>query len=288
MWANIPPHHHLSRSPFYAAHPEYRCLEAGGAANSKLSIAFPEVRERLAAPLAEALDWGADGITLLFNRGYPLVRYEKPVQDRFRELHGQEVREVAESDPRLIGVWTEFVTAWLRELREMLDSAGESPMLSRRELTVFTGPSLEWNLQFGIDVAGWARDGLVDVVLPYPRHHHTARLYGKLIDRPDGWVDVAGYAKALAGTAVKLIPSMGHWGDHCLPLVRMRERANNFYEQGATGICRWDTDLSLAMAQLDDPEIQRLWRTSYMPPQENLMVELFGLNLSAFAPGIGG
>ena len=288
LWTAIPPQHQSYRSPFYVAHPEYRCLEGDGTPISKLSIAFPEVREQLSKSLREALEWGADGITVLFNRGYPLVRYEKPVADAFQARYGEDVRAVADSDERLHGVWADFVTEWLQELRNMLDEAGPGLAGTRRELTVFTGPSLEWNLQFGIDVVRWAKDNLVDVVLPYPRHHHTARLYGEIYDKPDGWVDMAGYVAALRGTGTALIPSMGHWGDHGLPLARMRERAHRFYEEGATGVCRWDTDVSLALAQLDDPEIQRLWCDRYRPPQENLMAELGGLNLTEFPPGIGG
>ena len=286
-WATVPPYHHLHCSPFYAAHPEYRCVEADGQPLSKLSVAFPAVRERLNAVLNEALAWGADGVTILFNRGYPLVRYEAPVQARFRELFGLDVRQVPDSDPRLLQVWCEFVTAWIRELRRMLDAAGPSALGGRRELTIFTGPTLAWNLQFGIDVAAWAKAGLIDAVLPYPRHHHTARLYGQVIDRPDGWIDVAEYAAALAGTSVPLVPSLGHWGDHNMPLARLRERVHSFYDQGATGLCRWDAEPSLAAIQLDDPEIQRLWCTRYAPPAENLLLELGGLNLESFAPGIG-
>lgn len=287
MWAGLP-YAYLLRSPFFSAHPEYRCLEANGDPTSKLSIAFPDVRSQLQAPLQEALAWGADGITILLNRGYPLVRYEEPVRQRFWERYGQDVREVPEYDERLLGVWTDFVTEWMRELRKMLDDAGPSPMASRRELTVFTGPSPEWDRQFGIDVELWAQEGLVDVVLPYPRHTHTAFLYARGYERPDGWVDVARYAAALEGSRTELIPSMGSYDEHGAPLALWRERANDFYRQGATGVCRWDDDLSLAFARMDDPEIQRLWHLHYRPPQNNLMVELGGLNMAVFPPGIGG
>jgi hypothetical protein len=63
--------------------------------------------------------------------------------------------------------------------------------------------------------------------------------------------------------------------------------ACELYEQGATALCRWDAEPSLATIQLDDPEVQRLWATRYAPPADNLMLELGGLNLEAYAPGIG-
>jgi len=287
-WASGPPLDQAIRSPFFCEHPEYRCVEADGAALSKLSIAFGPVRQRLNAILQEALDRGADGVTVIFVRGFPLVRYEGPVRERYQALYSAEVREVPDSDERLLRVWAEFVTQWMRELRDMLDAAGPTPLTERRELTAITGPSLEWNLQFGIDVADWAREGLIDVVMPYPwGGHHTARLYSKPYEKPDGWIDVAEYRNALNGTPVQLIPSLGHYADHYMPLAAVRQRALAFYQAGATGLCRWDNtnDVSLARISLDDPRVLELWCSRYMPPQDNTITEIEGLNVERFPPG---
>jgi len=287
-WAAVPPLDQAIRSPFFRDHPEYRCLEANGEPISKLSIAFKPVRDRLSGTLKEALDRGADGVAVIFIRGFPLVRYEQPVLDRFREKYGQDAREAPDSDERLLSVWAEFVTNWMDELRQMLDEAGPSPVVRRRELAAIVGPSLEWNRQFGFDIAAWAQKGLVDVVMPYPcGSHHTARLYSELYEKPDGWIDVAGFKRVLVETPVELIPSLGHYADHFTPIAIVRQRANDFYRAGATGLCRWDDDPPLAQIGLDDPETLNLWCSHYMPPQDNLITELEGLNLTRFAPGIG-
>jgi len=125
-----------------------------------------------------------------------------------------------------------------------------------------------------------------DVVMPYPcGSHHTARLHGELYEKPDGWIDVAEYSDALAGTFVELIPSLGHYADHHMPLATVRERAHAFYQAGATSIFRWDGDYPLAGIDLDDPALLELWCSRYMPPQDNEITELEGINVRQFPPG---
>lgn len=274
---------------FFAEHPEYRCREADGAALGTLSIAFPQVRAWLNEHLGQWLRRGADGINLILVRGYPLVRYEDPVARLFCERNGADIRTVGDRDVRLSHLWADLIAVWLRELRRLLDEAGPTALSPRRQLTVYAGPSLEWNRQFGFDVAGWAREGLLDAVLPYPTgSHHTARLYGDGYDRPSGWIDVAGYREALQGTTTEIIPSLGDCVDHWLPLATYRRRAHRFYEEGATGLCRWDNsaDPALAGARLDDPVIQALWCKRYLVDQDNWLTEMQGFNVERFEHGI--
>ena len=102
LWICEPPLDQQFRSRFYAAHPEYCCVEADGVVDhSKLSIAFPEVRGQLNGIMRECLERGADGACLCFARGFPLVRYEQPVLDRYRERYGGDARELDDSDERL-------------------------------------------------------------------------------------------------------------------------------------------------------------------------------------------
>jgi hypothetical protein len=276
-WSSEQPWDHAFRSRFYAEHPEFRCLEADGTAISKLSIAYPGVRRQLNAILAEALERGADGLALAFVRGYPLVRYERPVAERYRELHGRDVSSVPDTDAGLRQVWAEFVTTWMREIRQMLDDAGPSTMSARRKLVVFSGPSTEWNARFGFDVASWAHQGLVDAVIPYPLGN----------ERTSGFVDVAEYARLLEGTGVQLLPSLGSYADHGMTLAQVRQRAHAFYQAGATGLSRWDTDPYLACVGLDDPVVQELWCEHYMGPQSVELHELQGLHLKRFPSIIG-
>ena len=278
----IPPYDQLFRSSFFVSHPEYRCLEADGTPLSTLSVTFPAVRTQIQAIFEEALDRGADGVTILFARGFALTRYEEPVRTRFRELYDLEAREIPDTDPRLRKVWAEFMTVWIRELRTMLDAKGSTALVKRRELIVQGGPCLEWNLAYGIDIEAWAKEGLVDVVMPYPVHHHTDRIGDTLIQQPKGWLDIASYVRALKGTATKLIPSLGDYM-HPESLATLRQRAHKYYEAGATGVCRWDNEECMAGARLDDPEIQKIWHNC-RAAQENPLIEIGGLRVDKFPP----
>lgn len=271
-WAVDPPFDHAFRSRFFVAHPEYRCVEPDGRRLSKMSIGFEPVRRQLNAVMGEALERGADGICLAFNRGFPLLRYEEPVLKCWRERHGGDARETPDTDERLRTIWGEFITAWLREIRALLDDGGR-----RRNLAVTGGATLDWNLSYGIDVAAWAKEGLIDSVMTYPRFAE------KQVER----TDIAGYAAALAGTSVELLAGIGSCMDHDMTFARLRRIADAFYRAGATGICRWDTDIELARLRLDDPELQRLWCEHYLGPQQIELLSIGGMDLQSFPPMIG-
>lgn len=268
-----PPYDHILRSEFFAAHPELRCVEANGKPISKLSIAFPEVRKNLNAILADALQRGADGINIAFVRGYPCVRYEEPVLKLFRERYGTDARLLPDTDPRLRLLWGELITGWLKEIRQMLDEAGSSPLSKRRELSVIVGPDLDWNMRFGFDVYDWAHKGVVDAVLPYPYVE-------------EGTINVAEFAKAIQGTKVRLLPSLGTYQQN-VTIAELRRRAHNYYSAGATGLSRWDAYSQLAHLRLDDPVQQKLWLEHYYPPQRMRLLEFAGQNLEAFGPFLG-
>ena len=276
-WIATPADDHAFRSRFFQAHPEWRCMEPDGTPDSKMSIAFEGVRRQLNAIAGEGLERGADGITLAFNRGYPMVRYEEPVRRRFEQRHGLDPVGLPDTDPRLQLMWAEFMTEWLRELRGLLDGFGPAPHGGgRRKLTVMTGSDSVWNGQFGYDVAAWARAKLVDVVISFPKSG----------DIKNGYVNTAEYVKLLAGTGVPHYASFGSNFDHRKTLAAIRKRAHERYQAGADGLARWDAYGYLARLDLDDPEIQRLWCEHYMGPQDNFMREVAGITLEYFGPGL--
>ena len=282
-WICEPPLDQQFRSSFYAAHPEYCCVEADGVVDhSKLSVAFPEVRGQLNGIMRECLERGADGVCLCFARGFPLVRYEQPVLDRYRERYGGDARELDDRDERLRSVWAEITTEWIREIRELLDGFGPSERYERRKLALIAGPDMEWCLGYGIDVGAWGRAGLVDVVAPYPRGIEKREDIGKVLVE-----GVGQYAKALQGTEVELVPSLGSFADHAMTVREVRTRADGCYRQGATGLSRWDTDPWMAHLGLESAVAQRLWVDHYMPPADNAVVSTAGLNRVRFNPRIG-
>lgn len=280
QWVCEPPLDHLIRSKFYSAHPEYCCIEADGTVlGSKLSIGFEEVRRQMNGILSECLDRGADGVALCFVRGFPLVRYEQPVLDLYRKVIGGDARKIQPEDARIRRIWIEISTVWIQEIRHLLDRYKPCKGQNRRWLVIIGGPNIEWNLQFGIDVEVWARKKLIDIVVPYPR--------GMEIKGDNLSPGILGYSKVLKGSGVQILPSLGSYADHELSLFRMRKRAHSFYESGATGLSRWDTDGWLSHLDWDEPSLQKLWVEEYMPPTANRIRSLAGLERIIFSPRIG-
>jgi hypothetical protein len=287
-WMGNWPFDHAFRSRFYGQHQHCRCVEADGQPLAHLSFACPEVRQQLNTIAAEAVARGADGICIVLVRGFPLVRYEEAVCQRFREVYGGDARQRPDTDPELRLVWREFVERWLRELRAVLDAAGPGATGGRRKLTIISGANLEWNQRFGVDIADFARKGLLDAVLPYPYglERYAAMTYQT--------IDVAEYARALAGTGVPVYPSLGDCNDHRRGLGEYFRRAHNYYQQGADGLSRWDTSPNLARIRLDSPARVALWSEIYQLAQMKqtqdcgvTFVDIGGIPQGPFQPTVG-
>lgn len=178
------------------------------------------------------------------------------------------------------GTWDADATqlAIARTLRQMIQ-AGPSAHYARRRVLIMAGPNPEWCLQYGIDVQGWVRERLVDIVMPYPR--------GIERSADDMIAGVAEFAALLRGADVPMLPSLGSYADHNLSLRDYRRRAHAFYTAGADGIARWDTQPWLARLGLNNAEAQRLWVEKYMPPPVEPLVSMAGLNRVIFSPRHG-
>ena len=146
-------------------------------------------------------------------------------------------------------------------------------MSPRRQLSVIVGPDAEWNLRFGFDVAAWARDRLVDAVMPYPYVREEE-------------MDIRGFVAATEGTAVQVLPSIGTFNQN-VRIATTRRRAHAAYLAGADGLSRWDCPAQLAHLRLGDPVRQALWCEHYFPRQNIEMTEFAGQNLEAFGPMLG-
>jgi len=280
-WVQPWPHDHAFRSQFYTEHPQWRCVEADGQCIAQMSIAYKEVRRQLNEVLREIVERGADGVCIALVRGWPLVRYEEPVRERFRALYGRDARSVPDTDPALLLVWREFVTQWFTELRAMLDAAGPKPTGPRRKIAIICGANLEWNMRHGVDVVDLAGRKLLDAVLPYP---HTLN---KNCTHPSSEIEIEQYVHALADTEVELMPSLGYYFDHDMGLAQYRRLAWAFYRSGATGLSRWDAAGYLAHVGLNDDKLNELWCEHYMPLQDITLTELNGLPLGPI-PIVGG
>jgi len=228
-WEFGPPYEEFFASPFYQAHPEWRCVDRDGTPVARMSLAVPEVRRHLVEVLREAVGFGAGGANIIFVRGVPYVLWEEPFCRLFQEKYGEDAHKVDESDRRLTDLRVEIMTGFMREVRAMLDEEQARRGDGRKlELSAFVLANEEDNLKYGIDVRGWCAKGLLDEVSPYlGAAGGSARDY-----------DLGFFKQACGEKGVPWRPTIIGWGGHSLP--ELMSLALRYYDGGATGITFWD------------------------------------------------
>lgn len=211
----------ISWGRFVRRHPEWTKRNREGVLCSGLSLVFPEVRTYWIGLLREALDYGIDGVQIHLNRSFPYVSYEEPTVESFKEKHGEDPLKLPDDDPRWLEHMASYVTQFLREVRALVKEKSD------RHLAVTfiggkfgTGEKVS-SITRGCDVDTWAREGIVDYLMPSPA------VDGESIRK---W-------KALSGGSIQVYPDL-------MPRTQPGEAyaalAQNYYEWGADGLCLWD------------------------------------------------
>jgi len=227
------PYRGLFFNDFYDEHPEWRCVDFDGTPITRLSIAYPEVRQYFLEHFRETVEFGADGVCLVFNRGWPLILFEEPVAQEFKRKTGKDMHSVSQDDPALRQVRAEFVNSFMRDIRRTVTEAG-----GRRETKIvaltLAQPSI--NKHFAMDCDTWAKEGLVDVLCPYP---YGMTAVPTLINAPD-WVPV------VRGTNTKLCPILNRMTYEPAGIFEtpkaMLDRAEQWLKDGVDGFSFWDLD----------------------------------------------
>ncbi len=162
-----PPQEETYTGPFYKKHPELHAAERDGSPVPRLSYAFPEVQDHVVAGFREVAGYGPDGITMCFIRGAPFLLWEKPLIDGFQAKYGEDPRKLADvNDPRWLQFKADVMTGFVRKVRIMLRDESERQNLRHpiklSAMVYDIGGSMNW----GLDVATWMKEGLVDSILP--------------------------------------------------------------------------------------------------------------------------
>jgi hypothetical protein len=227
------------RASFYQQHPEWRCKESDGTDTHQMSYAVPEVVEYMLERLRASVKVQPDGYGFFFNRDPGLVLFEPAAMQGFSERYGVDPLTLHDRDERLLDWRAEIITNFLRRVRATLDELSPDKRIKMVQ-TVLGNQAA--NRCYSFDVETWVREGLVDVLCPYP-----------WVDYPDRWLaqgfvdtDVRYFSGLVRGTACKLYPMWlsGIWRNHWTPEhVRMNEyfqKASRDYADGADGISAWD------------------------------------------------
>jgi len=150
---------------FVETHPEFRQVMQNGTPAEKASYAFPEVRELMVAIIREVAEtFDIDGASLGFVRGPEFMSYEQPVLDDFRREYGEDGRGLAFGDPRMRRIRCRYLNDFVRDARRSLDEIGAQKG-KRLELSAWIVGGVDRNLDHGMDVERWIRQGWLDSVI---------------------------------------------------------------------------------------------------------------------------
>ncbi|MCX7705701.1 MAG: hypothetical protein N2115_05530 [bacterium] len=212
------------RSKFYDTHPEFRCIDIDGIPVNRMSFTFPKVRNEFIKLFTEAIEFGAEGATNCFVRGFPFVCYEEPVKKRFKQLYGEDITKLPETDIRAEKVRSEFVTQYMRELRNALNSIRKSLL---NVAIVHANEDVCW--YYGLDIRTWIKEGLIDILCPY-----TWGIEGEPVE-----IDMNFFTQCVKGSCVKLLPFLGSLYNDKNP-VNILKRALKMTKYPIDGFSFWD------------------------------------------------
>ena len=214
----------------YYQHPEWHCVDWDGRPIARLSYAYPAVQDFVLSLFHEVATRGVDGISLVFIRGLPIMLYEQPLVEGFQQQYGQDPRQLAADDPRWLAHKAAWITDFMRRVRREMDQAGQA--LGRRiQVSAYVLNTVPYNLSYGLDIGAWAREGLVDFIIPNPTRDRGPQ--GDSVD-----VDVAAFAQLLQGTDCKLYADVL---PRQMPPEAYRQKALAYYQAGSDGLAFWDT-----------------------------------------------
>lgn len=180
------------RNQFVTEHKEYYCKNRDGSTLNICSYAYEAVQDYVIKNMLSMIHMGYDGITMIFHRGAHIA-FEQPVIERFAERYPEvDPRQLPFADERLHGIWCEFMTEFMRRARKAFDQVADRHI----EINVITDYGLESAKNLGLDVAAWAREGLVDCVSQADMETYED-LTDCMSDGDDRLIDLEKYKKRL-------------------------------------------------------------------------------------------
>ena len=219
----------MVHSEFFDAHPEYHCLDRHGQRISRLSYAYPKVQEHMLALIKEIAGYDPDGVCFCFIRGVPLVHYEPIVVEGFKKKYGVDPRELGETDARWLDYQAEVITAFMKRARGVLKPG-------QRLSAIVPGTRFDCE-RWGLDVARWLKDGVVDDLFP------TGQVFNKRdvhLDSPEN-LDFAYFSHLEGRERIRLMPLLYPWTKFQSNYGGWRADMTSFLDQGADGYIAWDS-----------------------------------------------
>ena len=217
-------------SPFYQAHPEWRCRDRDGTEIPTMSYVFPQVREYVQAIIREGVEDHIDllsGFNVLYIRGPVFLLYEEPLVEGFKQVDGRDPRKIDEMDPAWLKHKAQTLTSFMRGLKSLRDELDEK-YGKRLDISANVFCDEEMNLRLGLDLRTWVEEGLVDLLIPmiFPWPH------------PHGAFDVDFFAQLHRASDCKICPMLSY---ACRTPKEGAERTHEAYDAGLDGVFFWDS-----------------------------------------------
>lgn len=262
------PHEELVWSQFFYDHPEWWCLDRHGSPINRLSYAVPEVQDHMLDLIAEIGAYDPDGVCLCLTRGIPVVLYEPIMVAGFKQRHGVHPRTLDELDPRWLDYQAEVFTAFVRRVRERL--------APQQRLSVMVPGNEPECRRWGLDVAAWVREGLVDDLYPVGQQFNGTHTH---FDAPEA-LDFNYFQQLEGRDRIRLIPCFYTWTLYRNDPVTFRRLVRSLLDQGADQYCIWDGDTSYDEAKIGDLGYESWRGPEYtpLPPPRARTVGLRSLN----------
>ncbi len=239
-WMGSMPYEETFNSRFYQNHPEWRCYDKDGTPAFYMSYAVPEVRRHLLDIFRETLELQPDGVGFLFNRGMPLMLWEEAFCERFRQMHHADAKSVDDDDPRIHATRAAVMTDFMLEVRALLDeTAAKQGRKERCKISLGTFAQEADNRRWGLDLASWIQQGLVDDLAVTWFAYHTS------FEKAPGRIDMEYYRQLIQGTQVKVWPMVISWKTG--KPKELCQKAADWLAAGDPGIAIWD------------PQVQKGW-----------------------------
>ncbi len=230
-----PPHDHFDYGDgIYQRHPEWRGEDRNGVRTPRMAYSFPEVRAYAVELLREVAQHPIDGVCLLYNRRPPLVEYERPIVEGFKQAHGVDPRELPSDDPTWLRYRAETLTQFMREVRAAMDDEAQTQGRSSRiQVSAIVGATEQENLQLAMDLRAWVAEGLVDTLIPYSSELGMDSSLHAWRD-PDA---AAWLLDLTQGSTCTVAPNI--MPRHLAP-EEFRRRAGGLYQVGVPHLFFWD------------------------------------------------
>lgn len=253
---------------FLVEHRDKLVLEPSGDTHHQviMSHAYPEIRKATVELLIEQARYGVDGLYIDFSRKSPIVGWEAKSVADFTEKHGYDPRENRPADFRSawIAHLCTYPTLLMRELRTALEPV-ERELGRRMPIAVYVPGGWAWQeglpncVKSGLDPFVWAREGLIDIVMPgrnlWIEMQALDRYMHALADTDCAvWGAVGPQDMVLHASKTEEIAHLGktpHNDYADTDPWRLLQQAHDAYSQGAPGAAVWESQ--------DIPSVPQVW-----------------------------